>query len=176
MALILILTVKIFHYRCLFKTKYRRASSSLSGSMFAILLTISILYVSIWWKLKASGPVAMTSSWKTHIQRQKYQRTARVMTCFIAAFVAQYWPYVIFSLLAWFDPDRLGPGNVIMYMLIVLFCNSGGLLNFLAYTYIRRYYLNLTNNNTSQTDDCRHKLVRTVGTATESTLQASATL
>ncbi len=93
-------------------------------------LAIMLCYAMVWFKLSA---VSKASS--SGMTRTKYHGTARVMMLFVAAFLFQYWPMMLYGAWALFAMP-----HVSIVILLVLFVNMGGFFNFLAYTVIRRKY------------------------------------
>ena len=63
---------------------------------------------------------------------RKFHKTARVMMLFVAAYIAQWWPYVTHT--TW---RLFGEPHISITMLVTLFANMGGVFNFLAYTLLR---------------------------------------
>ena len=105
-----------------------------AGTIVIVFLYNSISYLGIWMKVRR---VTKSSSTKTTDQK-KYLRSARVMLLFVAAFILQWWAYVIYCIWNFFTEP-----HVVIIVGAVTFSNMGGLFNFLAYTYIRKKQANV---------------------------------
>ncbi len=68
-------------------------------------------------------------------QKNLYHRTAKIVTLFCLAYIIQVWPFIVFCI--WI---LNGSPDIILVEMAVLFCNAGGVFNFLAYTFFRRMY------------------------------------
>lgn len=73
----------------------------------------------------AKGPAAGASN--------KYDNSSRVMMVFVGAYISQWWPAVICC--GWKLSEQ---PPTLVYGAVVFFCNMGGVINFFAYTLIRR--------------------------------------
>ena len=67
----------------------------------------------------------------------RYAKTARVMTIFVVAYLAQWWPSILLSVWSY-----IAPPPIVIMLLIVIFANMGGVFNFLAYTFVRKRLIN----------------------------------
>jgi len=71
---------------------------------------------------------------KISVQDQTtYNKTAQTLTLFVVAFFAQWWPISVYSI--W---DFIATPPIILVELSAIFCNLGGVFNFIAYTLVRR--------------------------------------
>ncbi len=96
-------------------------------TMIAIFLYNSISYLGIWYKIKKASKTSASTDQK------KYHRSAQTMLFFVAAFIGQWWVFIIFNVWSFFA----SPHYVIVFA-VVIFANMGGVFNFLAYSYVRK--------------------------------------
>ena len=101
-------------------------SCVLIGTFFANV----VCYLLVWGKIQQVS--RNTSAFGQSSQQASYHGTARILMLFVAAYIAQWWPYVTYSVWALFG----NPPFLILY-LVVLLCNMGGVFNFVAYTFVR---------------------------------------
>ena len=104
----------------------------------AIMLTVffgsGLSYFIIWMKMRASGPAPST---EVDMERKrKYHRSARVMLLFVVAYILQWWTWVVNAIWA-----KVGEPEAWIVVLVVFFCNMGGVFNGFVYTVMRRKYL-----------------------------------
>ena len=123
-----------------------RPYGRLVTNIYSITVTICILlniicYGLVWMKIKQTARAQGKTS-------TKYLRSAKVMTLFVAAYITQVIPLVIF--LTW---NMFTVPNVYFAVVVMFFFNMGGVLNFLVYTLIRIKYQRGTepHNNESVT-------------------------
>ena len=135
-------------------------STTLVAVASIILVTIIILYLGVWAKLKSSS--SKLANGPQNGRKQKYFRSAKVMIVLVLAYIFQYWPYIPYIVFV-----SVSSNQYVIYsacMMVAVFCNLGGFMNFIAYTFIRRRYidkrdkkgncvdLNDSNNMSSKSD------------------------
>ena len=118
-------------------------SSIINGISFVsadVCLLINICcYVLIWCKLRkrnnAVGPIPGVPPATAHqsTKTEKYRNSIKVMSIFILAFIIQWQPYCIMTTVG-----MIGYHPPMLVFLNVIFGNLGGMINFFAYTYVRK--------------------------------------
>lgn len=111
----------------------------IAGTMIFIFIYNSIVYMAIFYKLQK---VSKTSA---SADQKKYQRSIQTMMFFVAAFIGQWWAFIVFSLWSFFS----NPYVPIVFG-AVTFSNMGGVFNFLIFMYIQKRKTTVqANSNTS---------------------------
>ena len=109
-----------------------------AGFMFLTTFLDLVMYAEVWYKIKTTQKRLKNSSTTQGgggKDQGRYDKTAKILTLFVASYVVQWWPFMVYAIWAYV---ALPP--MIMYFLTVLFCNMGGVCNFFAYTFVRRSY------------------------------------
>ena len=109
-------------------------TNAMSAVMLLTMATNGLAYLLVWFKIRQVSALMLTAGAAPAGRIVNYHRTARVMTIFVAAYVLQWWPYVVASI--WTLIKKHPP--VVIYILAVFTCNMGGVFNALAYTILRR--------------------------------------
>ena len=121
----------------------RRRIGKLLSNMIACFMIIVFLfnvicYLGIWSRIR--------QVMKTQKNGKKYGKTAKVMMLFVAAYIGQWWAYVVHSIWSFF-----GESHVTIFWGAVFFSNMGGVFNFLAYTFIRKRYQKVSDDRSAET-------------------------
>ena len=107
-----------------------------NGVVMIIVASLSgLLYLGVWAQISRTKKQLESARGPDDNQCQLpgYQRTAKILVCFVVAYLAQWWPMVVYPIWSYYETPHIA-----MIVLIVLFCNQGGVFNFFAYTFIRR--------------------------------------
>ena len=121
------------------------------GIMLFVFFGSASSYLIIWTRIKSS----LNCIPNTH-RKRKYTRSARVMLLIVLSYLLQWWPLVVLAVWIY-----LGGSPIPRIMiLVVLFCNLGGVFNGFAYTLMRRNYLKMTpvSNKVPPNDESRVSL------------------
>ena len=111
--------------------------------MIAIFVYNTLSYLGIWYKINKVSRKSTTTS----ANQKKYHRSAKTMMFFVAAFIAQWWAFIIFNLWNFFSVPHIS-----IVVAGVIFSNMGGVFNFLSYTYVRKRQSGVeANNETTRT-------------------------
>lgn len=92
-------------------------------------------------KTQTQNGVAQKSSHEEQ-QTNKYRRTVKVLTLFVVAFLAQWWPTIITGIWTLF-----GDVNPKFYIGCVLMVNAGGVFNLIVFFVIQKTYNNKSKAN-----------------------------
>ena len=133
-------------YRCL--VDMRQRIGPIMNNVYAccqitIVLVNFTCYILVWGKLR-KVPVIAGLSGNAKIKRNKYQRTWKVMMLFVIAYFGQFWPFILYA--GW---SMFGTPSPVVVIFVVIFCNMGGVFNFLSYTLIRKRCQNVDNHETN---------------------------
>ncbi len=115
-----------------------------SGAMFATAFLDVFFYMCVWLKIQSTSKALSSATGSTTFRSQggkmvsasdqkAYNKTANILTLFVLAYFAQWWPFMLYGVWSYF-----GPPPVMIVQLIVIFCTMGGVFNFFAYTFVRR--------------------------------------
>ena len=110
----------------------RRRFGKLLNNLVATIMIMTFVfnvacYLGIWIKIR--------QVMQTQKKSNKYGRTAKVMMLFVAAYICQWWAFVVHS--CW---EFFGQPHVSVFWAAVFFSNMGGVFNFFAYSFIRKKY------------------------------------
>ena len=113
-------------------------ANTISGIILIIIfLVCAISYIAIWLRIRASARhLAQMEDQGSKERIRKINRSGKIMLVFVLAFLIQWWPGVGQAL--W---SQFGDPHTWIMVASVVFVNSGGVVNSLAYTVIRRLYL-----------------------------------
>ncbi len=112
--------------------------------VLVLFMVILMMYLMVWYKLVKFSKTKSTSSGVG--MKSKYDSAARIMMLFVAAFLVQWWPAILFGTWSVFEL-----AHVSVAVLVVLFCNCGGVYNFVAYTVMRKKYQRVGTTQDKQT-------------------------
>ena len=98
----------------------------------------SIIYLLVGRKLRKAAVTLNDIAVNAQIQIEKYNRSAKVMLLFVLAFLAQWVCVMAFYIWA-----LLAMPPLAMVVLVVIFANLGGVFNFIAYTWLKRKFVNV---------------------------------
>ena len=102
-----------------------------------LFLVCAVSYIAIWWRIQSSGRNLAEIQGNASKERiRKINRSGKIMLVFVLAFLIQWWPGV--GQAFW---CQFGDPHIWIIIATVVFVNSGGVMNSLAYTVIRRQYL-----------------------------------
>ncbi len=121
-----------FIFRCYIdmRTPIGPMLSSIQSVLILILFSVILTsYIMVWYKLNAASKSRANGAGSKH----KYNSAAQTMMLFVAAFLVQWWPLIMFGTWAVFALP-----HVSIIILAVFFCNLGGVFNLIAYTVIRK--------------------------------------
>ena len=105
--------------------------------LIIIFLVCAISYMAIWLKIRASARnLAKMEDQGSKERIRKINRSGKIMLVFVLAFLIQWWPGV--GQAFW---SQFGDPHIWIIVVTVVFANTGGVVNSLAYTVIRRLYL-----------------------------------
>lgn len=111
-----------------------------AGTMVAVFIYNSVSYLGIWLKVRNVSKLSAT----TAADKKKYVKSAKIMLLFVAAFISQWWAYIIYCIWSFYTEP-----SVVIIVAAVTFSNMGGVFNFLAYTYIRKRQAGVQAGTTS---------------------------
>ena len=109
-------------------------------SILAIITFVccAVCYGAVWWKIRATAQlmkVITKENGAFYHKKRSNNRSARIMSCFVLAFLSQWFAYIVYSVWSYLQTPP-----VWLLGINVCLCNMGGLFNFLAYTYVRRQH------------------------------------
>ena len=142
--MVIVANVLVFSDRCLGDMRNTGGvivTNTMAATMVAVFIFNSVSYLGIWMKVRKVSKSSATTS----ADQKKYLKSARIMLLFVAAFILQWWAYVIYCLLSFFTEP-----HVVIVVGAVTFSNMGGLFNFLAYTYIRKRQASVQTGSVSK--------------------------
>ena len=114
------------------------------AAMLFVMATLDIIfYTGVWLKIKRTKALfKIAENEFRYPVGHSYIKTAKLLTCFVVAYLVQWFPMLLFS--AW---KYISEPPQFLILLIVTFCNLGGVFNFLAYTYIRTRMVRIDGRN-----------------------------
>lgn len=122
-------------HRCLVDARFSYSSTvSITYSMafVTVFFANAICYGMIYYKV--CRLTRITAS-KENTPEGKYTKVARMMIMFIAAYLFQWWTYVVLSI--WF---HFGEPSIWFFLVTIIFTDLGGVYNAVVYTIIRKKY------------------------------------
>ena len=109
--------------------------NEVSGVIIIVVFCVcSISYVTIWVKIRTSAAAASDDT-VSKGRRQQINRSGRIMTIFVLAFLVQWWPWAVQAIWAYFEFPPLW-----LIVAVSSLCNVGGIINSFAYTFMRIRY------------------------------------
>jgi hypothetical protein len=121
----------------------RRRLGELLNNLVASIMIIAFVfnvgcYLGIWIRIRQVMQGQKTG--------HKYGRTAKVMMLFVAAYIGQWWAMITFITWKIFSEPHIS-----IAWAAVFFSNMGGVFNFFAYSFIKKKYQKVSDEQKSET-------------------------
>jgi hypothetical protein len=137
---------KFCYFSCGFDSvKGEIANAILStGSMSAILVSLSIMYVLTWWRIYIEAKKLKTSIPDGGSSRNATLRSAKAMCLFVAVYIIQWTPLCIYG--TW---QMISEVPFSLVLAVVLSTNLGGILSGIIYLLNSKSRNSVSNDNSS---------------------------
>ena len=107
---------------------------TVSAAMILIVFAVnSVCYASVAITLKRSHDRVAAFQSRQRAQMKRLLATCRSLILIVAAYISQWWSFVVLTVWSYIaDP------HIVLLILVVTFCNAGGVFNSIAYTLMKR--------------------------------------
>ena len=126
----------MFFYSCLVDAVKGKVANMIICTVPSLLVLLGtiVLYILTWYRIQKEEPQFNNLNGEDAPIIRASHRAARNMSLFVAAFIVQWWAATI-SGVWFFVTDHV---SIVLFQVLTIFTNSGGILNILVYLIIRR--------------------------------------